>query len=398
MSTPLPPPRPSEADGLNPVLEDLLSRWAATAVARDQQGGHAAEERAALRASGLLDLTRPSAFGGQGVSWTGFYRVLARMAEVDSALAHLFAFHHLQLATVRIYGTPAQQAALLRDPPGRTRFWGNALNPLDRRTVARREGSGWVLDGSKRYCSGSVGADWLIVSGWQTEPEGLLIAALPATRAGVHVQEDWDAFGQKQTDSGSIRFEGVWVAADEVLVAPGAPLSDWQTLRALISQLILTHLYLGLARGALAEGRRYLREQARPWFSAGVAQAIDDPIVQHRHGELHLKLRAAEAVAAEAVAALEAAWAQGEALDAAGRGAVAVATAEAKVLAHRASVEIASQIFELTGAGATSRRLGLDRYWRNARVHTLHDPIDQKLRDLGRHALASRWPEPTPYG
>ncbi|MFX7922474.1 hypothetical protein ABTK16_19210 [Acinetobacter baumannii] len=54
-------------------------------------------------------------------------------------------------------------------------------------------------------------------------------------------------------------------------------------------------------------------------------------------------------------------------------------------------------MFELTGARATSARYGLDRFWRNARVHTLHDPVDYKLRDLGRHALSGEWPEPTAY-
>jgi len=76
---------------------------------------------------------------------------------------------------------------------------------------------------------------------------------------------------------------------------------------------------------------------------------------------------------------------------------VAVAGAEAKVLAHRAGLAVTSQLFELTGARSTSERLGLDRFWRNVRVHTLHDPVDYKLRDLGRHRLDGRVPDPTPY-
>ena len=39
----------------------------------------------------------------------------------------------------------------------------------------------------------------------------------------------------------------------------------------------------------------------------------------------------------------------------------------------------------------------LDRYWRNVRVHTLHDPVDYKLRDLGGHALWGEWPTPSFY-
>jgi alkylation response protein AidB-like acyl-CoA dehydrogenase len=73
---------------------------------------------------------------------------------------------------------------------------------------------------------------------------------------------------------------------------------------------------------------------------------------------------------------------------------LAIEVAEAKVLAHRAGVAVTSEVFELTGPGATSAKLGLDRFWRNARVHTLHDPIDLKLRDIGHFHLQGRLPPP----
>ena len=170
-----------------------------------------------------------------------------------------------------------------------------------------------------------------------------------------------------------------------------------QTLRSQLAQLVLVNLYVGLAQGALAEGVRLTRERSKPMINAGGLLPQDDPLVQHRYGQLHLLLRPAEVLADEAARAIDDALAQGDAVHADTRGAVAVAVAEAKVLAHRAALEIASQVFELVGPSATTRRLGLDRFWRNARVHTLHDPVDHKLRDLGRHRLSGRWPEPGPY-
>ena len=74
-----------------------------------------------------------------------------------------------------------------------------------------------------------------------------------------------------------------------------------------------------------------------------------------------------------------------------------IAISEAKVLAHRAAMDVSTQVFELTGARSTSQKLGLDRFWRNARVHTLHDPVDYKLRDIGRHALDGKLPDPSSY-
>lgn len=401
LQRPAAPSRPPQQDehGFDAatITDTLARQLAATAVERDRAGGHAAHERALIRSSGLLDLSIPTAHGGLGGDWPTVYRSVRRLAQADSALAHLFGFHHLQVAGVLLYGDAAQQQRMLRETTEGRLFWGNALNPVDKRAVATRTASGWQVDGPKSFCSGSVGSDRLTISAWHEATQSLLIAAIPTVRTGVTVQADWDAFGQRQTDSGTVRFDAVQVADDEVLVAPGAPLTAQATLRSQVAQLVMANLYLGIAIGAFDEARAYTRTQSRPWFASGVEAAIDDPFIQHRYGELWLLVRPALAVADEAARALQKAFERGARLTAPERGAVAIAVAEAKVLSHRAGVEVSSQLFELTGARATSQRFGFDRYWRNVRVHTLHDPVDYKLRDLGRHQLDGRWPEPTAY-
>ena len=390
-------PTPSSAADILRIADDLARQLAATAVERDRAGGHAAKEREDIRASGLLALTVPEAFGGLGADWPTFYATLRRLAQADSALAHLYGFHHLQMATLLLYGTPAQQRQQFEDTVAQRLFWGNALNPLDQRAVATEADDGWIFNGLKSFSSGSVGSDRMVVSAWHRPTQSLVIATTRTRRAGVRVRADWDAFGQKQTDSGTVEFERVAIAAEEVLVGPGVVHTPRMTLRPLVSQLIMANLYLGIAIGAFDEARTYTREQTRPWAGSGVARAIDDPIVQHRYGELKLLIRGASGVADDAAHQLEAAFARDDAIAAAQRGELAVAIAEAKVLAHRAAMEISSQFFELTGARATSQKLGLDRFWRNARVHTLHDPVDVKLRDIGRHALSGQVPEPGSY-
>ena len=66
----------------------LVQQLAATAVERDQAGGHAAAEREHIRASGLLTLTIPRELGGLGADWSTFFGVLRQLAQADSALAH----------------------------------------------------------------------------------------------------------------------------------------------------------------------------------------------------------------------------------------------------------------------------------------------------------------------
>jgi alkylation response protein AidB-like acyl-CoA dehydrogenase len=377
--------------------ETLAQALARTAVTRDRLGGHAAFEREAIRDSGLLALSIPRAFGGIGADWATVYRSLRRLAQVDSALAHLFGFHHLQIAGVLLYGSPAQQEAQLRKTVAQRLFWGNALNPLDKRAIATAVSGGFLISGTKSFASGSVGSDVLTISAWHEASGSALIAAVPTQRAGITVNADWDAFGQRQTDSGTVSFDRLLLRHDDVLQAPGVEATPRATVRSQVAQLIMANLYLGIAIGAFEEARRYTREEARPWFMSGVTTSADDPYVQQRYGEFWLQLRPAIALADIAAEKLDAAFARGEALTADERGELAIAVAEAKTLSHRASLAISSELFELTGARSTSSLYGYDRFWRNARVHTLHDPIDYKIRDLGRYALAGAVPEPTPY-
>jgi alkylation response protein AidB-like acyl-CoA dehydrogenase len=379
------------------VAAELAGRLAETANARDQAGGHAAQEREWIRDSGLLTLSIPTEYGGQGAGWPTVCHVIRILARADSALAHVFGFHHLQLAGIQLYGTAQQQRRFLTQTVEQRLFWGNALNPLDRRTTAANADYGFVLDGVKSFSSGSVGSDWLTISAWHEESQSALIGVVPTRQQGVEVQPDWDAFGQRQTDSGNVHFTQVSLPSTQVLQAPGHAPTPQATLRSQVAQLIMANLYLGIGEGAFEAARAYTVDEARPWFASGVAAAAADPLIQHRYGQLWLKLRPAAVLADHAAQELERLFRLGAAVTARQRGELAIAVAEAKVLAHTAGIDVSNQIFELTGARSTSARYGYDRFWRNVRVHTLHDPVDYKLRDLGRYALDGTLPEPTAY-
>ncbi|WP_075791157.1 acyl-CoA dehydrogenase family protein [Massilia putida] len=376
---------------------DLAARLRATAVERDRAGGHAASERASIGAAGLLALSVPREFGGQGADWKTIADVVRIVARADGALAHLLGFHHLQVATVRLLGSARQQRRLLTDTAERRLFWGNAVNPLDKRLVATPTAGGYILAGAKGFASGATGSDR--VCAWDPLASAALVAVLPTNHPGIAVQADWDAFGQRQTDSGTVTFANVHLAEDDVLQPAGRVPTPRATLRSQVAQLVMTNVYLGLAEGAFEAARGYLRTDARPWFASSldVAGATDDPYVQHRFGQFRLLVRPAQALADAAAAELDDAFARGAHLTVRERGEVALAVAEAKVLAHKAAIEIGSQMFELTGARSTAARHGFDRFWRNARVQTLHDPVDYTLRDIGRHALDGTLPEPTAY-
>ncbi|ERS81079.1 hypothetical protein Q672_07120 [Marinobacter sp. EVN1] len=378
--------------------DEITVYLAQSAVERDRLGGHAAEQRERIRQSGLLSLSIPRAQGGAGQNWGLIYQVVRKLACADSALAHIFAFHHLQVSSVLLFGQAEQVSKLLRQTSENNWFWGNTLNPKDKRTVATEyAGGGFELNGIKGFCSGALGSDYLTTSAWHEPSQSLLVAAIPTVREGITVHDDWDAMGQRQTDSGTVSFDRVIVAPDEVLLWPGQPWSPAAHFRSCLAQLVLVNLYTGIAEGAFEEARQFTLTLANPWLTSGVDASSEDPFIQRHYGELRVKLRSAQALADEAGRLVDHFLENPDAITLKDRGETAIAIADAKVAAHHAALDISSRLFDIAGARATSRRFGYDRFWRNARTHTLHDPIDYKLRDLGRWELFGDYPTPTSY-
>ncbi|WP_019868563.1 acyl-CoA dehydrogenase family protein [Methylovulum miyakonense] len=384
-----------KAQSLFGKAEQLAAEFAATAVERDKRGGTAKNERDSLRKSGLLNLIIPVEYGGHGLDWHDTLQIVRIISRTDSSVGHLFGFQHLLLATIRLFG--GQWPHYYRETVKNNWFWGNTLNPLDTRARISADGKDWLVHGTKSFCSGATDSDHLIVSALSETDGKLVIAAIPSNRTGIQIHSDWDNMGQRQTDSGTVDFHGVRIYDHEILREPGPLGSVFATLRPLLAQLILTNIYLGIGEGALAEAIGYTRSQSRAWFLSGVESATRDPYVLKKYGEFWVDLNAAALSTDHAASLLDAAWRQENALTEAERGSVAVASATAKVLATRAGLDVTQRLFEVTGARATSAKGGFDRYWRNLRTHSLHDPVDYKLLDLGEWVLNAKLPAPSFY-
>ncbi|EZI23660.1 MULTISPECIES: acyl-CoA dehydrogenase family protein [Pseudomonas] len=376
----------------------LAAEFALTAVERDERGGTPKTERDALRQSGLLALSIPTQYGGLGARWSDTLGIVREFAKVDSSIAHVFGFHHLMLATVRLFSRPDQWQPWFEQTARKNWFWGNALNPLDTRTVVK-DFSGWrEFSGKKSFCSGASDSEMLIASAVDESAGGkLLIAAIPSGRSGITLHNDWNNIGQRQTDSGSASFERVRVEESELLLDPGPLSTPFACLRPLIAQLTFTHMFLGIAEGAFDEARNYTLTETRAWHKSSAEDVRQDPYVLHHYGEFWVALEGVRLLVERASELLDQAWAKGPSLSETERGQLAIAIATAKVAATRQGLELCSRLFEVTGARSTHASLRLDRHWRNLRTQSLHDPVDYKLHELGDWALNQSLPIPTFY-
>lgn len=391
----------SVAEGTGHYLDtalQLAKEFAKTAIERDERGGTAKAERDLLRKSGLLSLIIPKSLGGLGKDWKAVLQITRELAKVDGSLAHLFGYHFLCLTSVHLFGSPQQKEKYYKETAENNLFWGNTYNPLDESLLVKREGDQLKLIGKKSFCSGAKDSDRLLISAKSPNQDRPVIAVIPTNRTGIIINDDWDSFGQRQTDSGTVVFQDVLLKEEEILnFYEQEPESFFPTIRTHTAQTILVHVLLGIAEGAFEEAKNYTKNITRPWLTSKVDQATSDPYTIRQYGDLYVQLKAAAALAQDASNALQEAWDKERALTEQERGECGIIIATAKVATAKAALELTSRMFEVMGARATLGKYRFDRFWRNVRTHTLHDPIEYKIRDIGEWALNGKLPEITPY-
>jgi alkylation response protein AidB-like acyl-CoA dehydrogenase len=373
------------------AAEKFAARLRLDAAERDQAGEPPDHEVGALRETGLLALDPDD-----HVTTHAATRIVAA---ADPSIGHLLGYHHLHLWRAAMFENIDLVAHLRAGAAEQGWFVAGVSNPGDALQLAP-VGDGFRLDGTRTFATGASVADQLMVHATRADTGERLVVVLPAHAPGITHPADWDNMGQRLSASGSIVCEDVRVDAGDVLGSVPAE-DDPRMLRLSVSaiafQAVLAQLLVGIADGALAEAADYTRNRTRPWPASGLDTATDDPYILAGYGELVAAVRAAGLLADHATAALQHVTDQGAALTAEQRGAAAVTISSAKVMATAVVDQTTSRIFEFIGARATATRYGFDRFWRNARTLTLHDPVAYKARELGAHYLTGALPPFTAY-
>ncbi len=385
---------------LDDVIEAVI---APLADEHDAAGRYPTRAVAALKRSGILKISVPAAFGGLGASHAASLECQVRLAAADSSVAQIFKVHDELVREIFTFCPDELRPRLARAVLDDDVILGLAVaeatstvaEPLRTTAIAQPDG-GYVIDGTKIYTTGAAEAD--LVAVWALNPaeltpeqpwRALQLNLVPAGAAGMTVHRDWDALGQRATDSGTITFAGVrtdprWKASE-----PGrAPLPHSGAR----FEAGFAACAVGIGIGALRAGVAFVNEHSRPWPAAGVSNAADDLLVQRKAGQLVADLVAAYALVERCGELLDA-FERGEL----GRTALAVPIYAARSAGDRAGLAAAADVMSLLGTRSARSTHRFDRWWRNVRTLSLHDPVEWKHAEIGRHVLTGWDPPPGIY-
>lgn len=379
------------------IAAEAFHELAATATERDGQAGIPDQEVQILRKSGLLKLPIPKEYGGAGAGWEEIYKAVQMVSRADGSTGQLYANHVSLSNMAKLVGRPGQAEYYYRLTATQNLFWGNAFNTRDTRLKIEPEGNHFRVNGIKTFGTGVIVADLRAIAAFQDGLPFPIAFVIPKDREGIVYNNDWHNMGQRRTASGSFTFNNVLVAADELVGPPPNPEGASATFVYVMVQLSKTYVYLGIAEGALEAARQYTLTSTRPWLTSGVDQASKDPYILHQYGELWTELQAAIALADRAAQQIQQGWDRGYDLTHQERGEIAISVYAAKAMAIKAGLTISNRIFDVMGARATASKYGFDRYWRDLRTFSLHDPIAYKHRAIGDWLLNQELPMPSQY-
>ncbi|MGW7386001.1 acyl-CoA dehydrogenase family protein [Streptomyces sp. NPDC054794] len=392
----------SESDRTGPgrahwlrVARETADDLATDAAAREQAGKAPFDEVSGLREAGLLTLLIPAELGGGGADWPTAYAVVREIAAADGAIGQLLGCHYFLSWSARFFSEPVLAAQVERQSAAEQWCWGGGFARQELPLTLARTARGYVLDGRHSYATGVLVADRLAVRAERADTGEPLAVVLDPTYHGVRVEGGADTFGQRLAAGGSVEFDAVPVAAHEVLGSLSADedvLSPRAALTAPVGRLLSVQLLLGMAEGVLAEVREYSRAGHSSWHPTWPADSPQDPQVLTVHGELTVLTRSTSALAEQALEAVHGGLARGEDLTYDEYADISVLVTIAEAAASRAAQESTTRALDIIGARSVSSRLGFDRFWRNARTHTLYEPVAHRLRHVGDYFLNGAHP------
>lgn len=374
------------------IAGEAADDLATDAVVRDQAGKTPYDEIARLREAGLLALLIPVEHGGGGAGWSTACAVVRKIAAADGAIGQVLGCHYLLSFSARFFGGADLAARVERESAAGQWCWGGGLSPREPRLTLTSGRGGRLVNGRQGYATGVLVADRLAVRATHADTGEPLAVLVDTAHPGVVCGgDDGDTFGQRLAAGGSVEFDAVPVEDDAVL-GPLSwdedTLSPFSGLAAPTGRLVSAQICLGIAQGVLAEAREYTRAVHAPWPHTSPR----DPYALTTYGELTVATFSAAALADQALEALDGGLARGEDLTDDECAEITVLAAAAEAAASRAVHDATARALDVVGARSASSAYGFDRFWRNARTHTLYDPVAHRLHEVGDYFLNGEHP------
>ena len=380
-----------------PIARDLSKRFAPRAARWDQERDYCWDNVHDLAEAGLMGMTLPETYGGQGASWLDVVQVVEEIARACTLSARIVVEGNMGgISAVMAYGTEAQKRlcaplVLAGDKPAICITEPDAGSAAtDMTTTARKRGERYILNGTKHWITGGgvsrihlIFARVLDETGSEQGIGGFLVICNPAqgdVPTGFEVVRHERTMGLCGMPEAELRFTDVEIPADMAVIPPsGFKRGFADLMTAYNSQRVgAGTVALGVAAGALQHAKRYLLE--REQFGRPIAEFQG---LQWMIADMDTSVHAARLMLHEAAQTL-------------GPGGFPDMTtaARAKLFASEAAIKVVNDALQMFGARGFGDQEPLERMYRDVRMFTIGGGTAQVLRtQIAGSVLGIRTPQ-----
>ena len=335
---------------------------------QDRKGGMAPFILPRMAELGILGITIPVKYGGQGMDYISLGLVSEELEAVDTSLRVVISVHNgLSCLTLLQWGTEEQkQKFLVPLSRGEKTSCGAFTEPgagsdfAHIQATARRDGDSYILNGEKMWISLATAADYGVVT-FRTNPQaeppyrGLSTFIVDLNSPGITKGDIHGKLGVRAGSTGWINFQDVPVPADNMIGEEGegfkVTMSAFDNGRYTVAAGAT-----GLIRASLEASVKYVGERTVAGQPLGEIQLIQEKIAR-----MALDYQAARLLY------LQAGWLKNQGIRNTRE------TSSAKWFATEASFRAASEAVQIHGAYGYSDEYPVERYLRNARGAMIYE-------------------------
>ena len=334
-----------------------------------------------MKELGLFGATIGQEYGGLGLPATTYAQIIMRISAVWMAITGIVNSHLMLALAIEKFGTQAQKEQWLPKLASGEVRGGLALTEPDAgtdlqgiRMTARRDGDGYVLNGTKTWITNGVEGSCfavLVKTDPQADPRhrGMSLFIAPK-HEGFTVGRKLEKLGYKSIDSAELVFDNYRVPLDH-LIGEVEGQGFYQATGGLeLGRINVAARGVGIAEGALALATEYA--QMRKTFGKPICE---HQAIQLKLGEMATRARAARLLVLDAARAFD----RGERCD--------MEAGMAKFFASEAALENSIESMRIHGAYGYSKEYHIERLYRDAPLTC----IGEGTNEMQRIIIAKQW-------
>ncbi len=360
------------------IADDVI---APNAIQTDQEARFPKASLDALARAGFYGLTIPQEFGGMG---QGFRTLVAVLDEIGQRCPSTGMVYMMHLSGVSTYVAAADKMGdVLRaaadgkhlstlawsETGSRSQFWA----PVSR---ARRNDKGVVVSADKSFVTSAGQADGYVVSTQWVDAQSPLQSMLYLVKKGdkgIVVGEPWNGIGMRGNASSPMKFENVHVDATRALSQEA---KGMDTMLGVVLPWFMVGnaaISVGICEAAVQATQKHLVSSK---FEHSDTKLSDLPNLRARLAEMRIETDRARAHLASVIDALETPGPMTQLL-----------VLESKPSAAETAIRVTDIGMRTCGGAAFSRRVGLDRQFRDARAASVMAPTTDHTNEFIGRAL-----------